>query len=160
MQIDHIFMMVQPDRRAELDLAARAGLIEAYRRVHPGQGTRNICYAFPDLYLELLWVEDPSAASSPAIQRTGLLERWRWRETGACPLGIAWRAAPAPFPTWPYTPPYLPDGMTIPVANDSDDLKQPLMFHSPGDAAPLQWPLERQGAFRHICGWAAGAGRR
>ncbi len=146
MDLDHIFIMIDPGRAD--DAALGLGLHEAYRRQHPGQGTRNICYALPDLFVEILWLDDRAAAESPAIARTSLSSRGRWRNTGACPLGVAWRGAAAPFPTWDFCPPYLPAGLTIPMACDSDDIQQPLLFRSPGSTTPRDWPVDRQGGLQ------------
>ena len=88
--IDHVFMLVEANG-PEMDGMASLGLIETYRRPHPGQGTQNVCYCFDNLYLELIWVDDEEAVRSNGIQRTGLYERSLWRTKGTCPFGIAWR---------------------------------------------------------------------
>ncbi|THF70941.1 hypothetical protein E7T06_05125 [Deinococcus sp. Arct2-2] len=154
--IDHVSMFIEPDG-PEIARMEAAGLVETYRRSHPGQGTRNVCYCFDNLFLELLWVDEPDAARSATIARTRLYERSLWRTNGACPFGIAWRRPslhPAlTVPTWTFTPPYLPDGMSIPVATDSDDVRQPMMFESPGAAAPIEWPPEKRGSLQHDAGF-------
>jgi hypothetical protein len=156
--IDHIFMFIEADG-PEIDGMASLGLVETYRRTHPGQGTQNVCYCFDNLFLELLWVNDPSEARSEAIKRSGLYERSLWRNNGTCPFGISWRRSqggPATeIPTWEFKPPYLPKGITIPVAIDSDDVRQPMMFESPGAAPPLEWPMEKRGPLQHRAGWGA-----
>lgn len=153
--IDHIFMLVDPGG-PEIAQMTELGLLETYRRVHTGQGTRNICYCFDNMFLELLWVDDPKAARSPTIKRTGLYERASWRSQEVCPFGIAWRTpASGTEPeilTWAFSPPYLPAGMTIDVAEDSDDLRQPMMFRSPGSAPPIDWLPEKRGGLQHGCG--------
>ncbi len=135
MQLDHVFLFVR-DLKAAEEIGRSLGLTETYRRDHVGQGTANICYCFENAFLELLVLTDRSQAESPAIARTGLARRASWRETGACPVGIAWRRdrqeAPPSFSTWQFRPPYLPDGMHIPVADESDDPTVPLLFQSPG----------------------------
>lgn len=52
--IDHIFMLVDPGG-PEIAQMTELGLLETYRRVHTGQGTRNICYCFDNMFLELLY---------------------------------------------------------------------------------------------------------
>ena len=64
--IDHILMFVEADG-LEIDNLASLGLVQTYRRIHPGQGTQNVCYCFDNLFLELLWVNDCDAARSDAI---------------------------------------------------------------------------------------------
>lgn len=157
-EIDHVFVFATEGD----DLVERLhslGLVETYRRAHPGQGTRNICYAFDNAYLEVLFLTSVDEAQSPAIRRTGLLERSLWREHGTSPFGIAWRPAPgtlaAPdFAEWAYCPPYLPETLAIPVAVDGDDPHLPMVFRFPGAAAPITWPAERRGRLQHRAGFA------
>lgn len=148
----HVFVFVEPEA-PEAKQLDDLGLRENCRRDHPGQGTANVCYCFDNAYLELLWVTDQAAVSSPIISRTGLAERADWQNNGANPFGIALRGInPAPYPTWDYTPPYLPDGVSIPVALSSDDPSQPLLFMSPGNARPDQWKDGRAGERQHAAG--------
>ncbi len=156
--IDHIFALIDP-AGPEIAQMEQLGLVETYRRVHPGQGTRNICYCFDNLFLELLWVDDTAAAMSPTIRRTGLYDRSLWRSSDVCRFGIAWRAPSSEtglaIPTWPYAPPYLPEGMAIAVARDGDDPRQPMMFQSPGSAPPSDWPFDRRGQLQRGNGLGA-----
>ena len=161
MAVDHIFVFVDP-AGPQIAALERIGLVETYRRRHPGQGTANVCYGFDNLYLELLWVTDEREVRSPAIRRTGLYERAQWSAGGTCPFGIAWRetsgGADFGLPTWDFTPPYLPEGMTIPVSADSDDPHQPFLFRSPGTSAPVDWPADRRGDLQSRAGLGAVAG--
>jgi predicted metal-dependent HD superfamily phosphohydrolase len=156
--IDHLFLFIEPDG-PEIDTLRRIGLAETYRRAHPGQGTANACFAFDNLFLELLWLTSEADARSPAIARTRLWERSRWSRKGACPLGIAIRGdlAEVGVPTWDYRPPYLsqvlPAGAGIPVATASDDPAVPMVFTSPGNAPPAQWPPERRGKLQQAAGF-------
>lgn len=151
MELDHIFMFVAPDSDA-IDRLSALGLVETYRRTHPGQGTTNVCYCFDNLFLELLWVTDSEEASSPLIKRTLLLERSQWVKNGANRFGIAWRGT-SDIEVWNFAPPYLPDGLHIPVAIDSDDLTQPMMFQSPGTLAPKDMPPTRRGVLQQPAGY-------
>lgn len=65
----------------------------------------------------------------------GLSERIRWEEPGACPFGLCFRAragaieeAPLPFATWPYRPPYLPPGATLPIVTPRGSRLEPRVF--------------------------------
>jgi Glyoxalase-like domain len=155
LMIDHIFVFVEPGG-TDAAMMGAMGFIETYRRTHPGQGTQNVCYCFDNLFIELLWVDDPVAAQSAPIRRTGIYDRSLWRTNGACPFGIAWRRSakhPAgTVPTWKYSPPYLPEGLSIPVATAGDDTRQPMMFESPGSLAPVDWPPEQRGSLQHSAG--------
>lgn len=154
MEIDHLFVFVAGDG-AEVEALQRLGLTATYRRDHPGQGTANACFAFDNLFLELLWLAREAEARSATIARTRLWERSRWPEQAVCPLGIAVRGdlAAAGVPTWDYRPPYLPEGMAIPVACASDDPTLPMVFVSPGKAAPAQWPDQQRGRLQQDAGF-------
>ena len=88
MELDHVFVMVDGEG-PESERMRALGLVETYRRSHPGQGTQNICYAFENIFLELLWIADADEARSLAIARTRLFERSRWRSEAACRFGVA-----------------------------------------------------------------------
>lgn len=154
-QLCHVVVFVRPGAPEAARLAA-AGMQESFRRRHPGQGTANVCYCFDNAYLELLWVDDWAEAQASPLGRARLAERARWRTTGACPFGLAVRledaATPLPFPAWDYRPPYLPAGMAIPVALSSADIRQPLLFRSPGHAPPVAWTDGRAGARQEAAG--------
>lgn len=151
MELDHLFVFVEPTSDVVQNLL-QAGLKETYRRAHPGQGTANFCFCFDNLYLECIYLVDAQEAASPAIRRTGLLERSAWRTNGSCPFGLAWRgesAQNAEIRCWDYRPPYLPAGMAIQVAEEGDDVRQPMMFTFEGATAPSSWPVARQNGLQH-----------
>lgn len=160
LDIDHLFLFIPPDG-PEIEALRRLGLRETYRRAHPGQGTANACFAFDNLFLELIWLTSEAEARSPAIARTRLWERSQWRDNRACPLGIAVRGdlAGAGVTTWAYRPPYLnqilPPGSGIAVATDSDDPAQPMAFASPGTQPPADWPEAQRGALQREAGFGA-----
>jgi hypothetical protein len=153
MEIDHIFMFVEPNG-PELEQFKALDLIETYRREHPGQGTANACFCFENVFIELLWIVNPAEALTPAIVRTGLEPRSRWRTAGTCPFGIAWRGgAKGLIETWDFAPPYLPHGVTIDVACDGDDPRQPMMFTFPGSQAPRNWVDTKRGQLQTKAGF-------
>ena len=155
MELDHVFVMVEKNG-PEADRLEQIGLTETYRRTHKGQGTANICYCFENLFLELLWIENETEACSNLIARTGLYNRSKWRSNKSNPFGLAWREEDDEHltsrPIWEFTPPYLPAGMSIPVSIDSDDLKQPFMFRSPGTSPPSAWSFDRRGKLQEAVG--------
>ena len=154
LSVDHFFLFIEPDG-PEIEALKRLGLTETYRRAHPGQGTANACFAFDNLYLELLWLTSEAEARSAPIARTRLWERSRWLTQGGCPFGIAVRGdlADAGMPTWDYRPPYLPEGMAIPVACASDDPAVPMVFVSPGHQNPVDWPEAQRGPLQRSAGF-------
>lgn len=160
MMIDHIFLFIEPEGR-EIDALRRLGLTETYRRAHPGQGTANACFAFDNLFLELLWVTNQAQVRGPLIARTRLWERSQWLCQDSCPFGVAVRGdlAGAGVSTWDYRPPYLAQilsaGGGIAVATDSDDPALPMVFVSPGKETPAQWPEERRGTLQQAAGFGS-----
>jgi Glyoxalase-like domain len=152
LELDHIFCFIAPDG-PEIDLLKDLGLHETYRRNHVGQGTANVCFAFENAFLELLWITDPLDAASSAIEQTGLLTRGQWRTKGSCPFGIAWRNGGKSIPIWAFAPPYLPAGVTIGVATDGDDAYQPMMFTFPGSTPPTDWESKRHKGFQRRGGY-------
>jgi Glyoxalase-like domain len=141
LELDHLFICVQPEA-PEAELLKEFGLIEGRRRSHPGQGTTNVCFLFQNAYLELLWLCNAQESQSPIVRPMGLWERCRWRETQACPFGIAFRRVASdslelPFTTWNYYAPFLPSGNAIAIANNSNNLAEPLIFMSPTFQNPL-----------------------
>jgi hypothetical protein len=152
MQLDHIFAFIDPAGSAIADLEAR-GLAVSYRRDHIGQGTANACFVFDNAFLELLWLTSETEARSPAIARTKLWERSQWQTMNTCPYGIAWRGGDQEIEIWPFAPPYLPNGVHIPVACDSDDPHLPMMFTFPGSTAPHDCPASKRVFPPHPGGW-------
>jgi Glyoxalase-like domain len=139
LELDHIFVCVDPEA-PEAQLLKDFGLTEGGRRIHRGQGTTNVCFFFHNAYLELLWLFDEDEIQSPTVRRMGLWERCRWKETQACPFGIAFRKAPnllnLPFSTWDYQAPYRPPEAPIQTATNSQNVSEPLIFISPAKQKP------------------------
>ena len=156
LELDHLFVCVEPGG-PEASLLDAVGLTQGTGNVHEGQGTQNVRYFFDNAYLELIWVHDPAETQHARTRPTGIWERCRWCETGACPFGVALRPAtgsdgPFPFATWTYRPLYLPAGVTIPVAANSDRLNEPLVFVATIGAAPSTYPAARRQPLDHPAG--------
>lgn len=153
--LDHVFVMAPPGGGRLLTRLVELGLVETYRRSHPGQGTANACFAFDNAFLEILWIEDAHQTRSPDITRCRFESRALGRRDH--PIGIAWRG-PLAVDTWSFRPPYLPaSGEAIQVAADSDRIGMPMLFTSPGTTAPMEWAPSRQGALQTAAGldWLA-----
>lgn len=132
-ELDHVFICA-PSGRSDLAALVDFGLF-GIEGMHPGQGTANISFLFENAYLEVLWRHDDRELSSAAVRPTGLWERLRWQETGACPFGIAIRRKPGQPAVemgvqWNYAAPFLPPGATIPVLSPPDAPSAPIVFVS------------------------------
>lgn len=161
LELDHVFVFVDESEampggglRARLDAL---GLVPSYERRHKGQGTANLCWCFDDAYLELLFVVDEAELRSPAVARNGFVDRSAGT-AGASPVGIALRGGALGVPSWPYRIAGFPPGMTIPVAEASDDVRLPFVFGSPGTARPDRWTDGRAGGRQSAAGFGEIAG--
>ena len=93
---------------------------------------------------------------------TRLAERAEWESYRTSPFGIAVRGGgldgALPFATWDYQAPY---GVTIPVAQASEDPQQPFLFQAPGGGErPDRWTDYRAGARQRPIGLAEIVGLR
>jgi hypothetical protein len=129
-ELDHVFLFV-PDERCATQMLAAAGLTVNYSRIHQGQGTRNLCACLDDMFIELLWLDGSPIA--PECERLRLAACGRGQGS---PIGVSWRG-PYEIACFEYAAPFLPTGMTIPVANASLDPELPLIFRSPGGTRPI-----------------------
>ena len=133
MELDHVFILCD-EGAPEAAALTRLGLREGSPNTHPGQGTACRRFFFANAYLELLWVDDVALAGREPVKRTRLLDRWALRRAGACPFGVILRAAfdkveaKPPFPTWRYTPPYMPEGLAIDIA-EGTPIGEPGIFY-------------------------------
>jgi hypothetical protein len=106
-ELDHVLFFTSPGAPV-VDRLVRAGFREGSRNTHPGQGTANRRLFFANAYLEFPFPVEHAELRSALVEPTGILARFE----GGCPLGVALRSTVpgphAPFPTWDFTPPYLP----------------------------------------------------
>jgi len=135
-ELDHLFLVV-PDEKTATTMMEDAGLRVNYRRVHPGQGTTNVCACLDDVFIELLWLD--GSEISDATEAITLSSRARGKGS---PIGISWRGL-SPFEnqiggTTPYFAPFMPEGVSIPVATASLDPRLPFVFRTPGGTPPIK----------------------
>lgn len=140
--LDHLFVCTS-NRTQALEALIAAGLSPGPRRVHKGQGTANDCFYFKNAYLELLWMHDEVEIRSSAVKPLCLWERIHWRQTGACPFGVAFRPMDGfelgSLEVWPYTAAYLSAGQTIPILSPRDSAEQTLVFLSMNPLPPSSY---------------------
>jgi hypothetical protein len=134
-----VFVAVTPGA-PDTSLLTSRGFEGGTPHAHPGQGTASTGVFFANAYVELIWLEDTDAAEAPAIRRTHLRERIDLGHE-ACPFGIGLRKSrdgqnKLPFSTWNYRPPYIPEGLSIPMGTNSDRLDEPLLFLLPWKRGP------------------------
>jgi glyoxalase-like protein len=152
-ELDHVFVVASAGA-PETDGLVASGFTEGSPNTHPGQGTACRRVFFENAYLELLWLEDLTEACSSRIERTGLAAR-AGNTAGASQVGICLRAVsgsptPLPIETWSYRPPYLSESVSIPMAVNSAELHEPLLFFLPSHSERQQQEYTHRNGTRLI----------
>ncbi len=133
-ELDHIFILSNVNAPSA-DKLLDAGIIEGAPNIHHGQGTTNRRFFFNNSMIECIWVHDADEANNERTKPTYLLPRWQGRKNTS-PFGICLRPTSdeqsPPFPSWDYTPQYLPDGISIQIANTVNQLEEPFLFFAAG----------------------------
>jgi hypothetical protein len=153
---DHLFICTSVEAPEATTLAA-LGLIEGAPNKHPGQGTACRRFVFRNFYVELLWVNDSSEATSPATRRTRLWERWSGRSSGACPFGFCFRPTAdghrgPPFASWDYHPAYLPDPLCLHIGTNIDVLNEPMLCGLTFARRPDSYSGAKRQSIDHLLG--------
>jgi Glyoxalase-like domain len=129
-ELDHLFLF-KPSELCAREMMTKAGLRVNYTRTHKGQGTRNLCACLDDIFLELLWLD----GSDILTQCNQITLAARGRGEGS-PIGVSWRGQ-CELDCIEYAAPFLPAGVTIPVARASLDAELPFVFRTPGGTRPI-----------------------
>jgi len=138
-KLHHFFILTHPGA-PQADHLSDIGLIEGSRNDHPGQGTANRRFFFPNSTLELLYVRDGNEAANGRGSRLRFPERSV--NAKASPFGLIVRTTvgttDAPFPGWRYCPEYFRADQCFHVGENSDLLEEPLCI-----CMPLNLPLSK-----------------
>lgn len=137
---DHIFVWVS-EEAPEAAALEKLGLYTD-RRVnkHTGQGTASIVFYFENAYLELIWVDDEGVAAKKDNEAGGgavhMVERSRWRQTGASPFGVGLHGRAGvtdaiPFATRKYWAEWMKPDTFIEFATSSSNAREPMCFVVP-----------------------------
>jgi len=134
-ELDHLFICVS-EEAPEADRLIEFGLTEGPRNTHPGQGTANRRFFFQKGMIELLWLCDEGEAKTDLVAPTRLFERLHHGKTGASPFGLIFRPTrqgetARPFDCWEYRPPYLPEGMSFYIGENSTVTEEPFLAYIP-----------------------------
>ena len=153
LELDHIFVCVADENNAVRTLT-KFGLNLSPRRIHSGQGTANRVAFFDNAYLELLLQNNDEDLQSQVVQTVSLWERMQWKYTGASPFGVAFRFIAdvephIPIPTRPYDAPFLPPGISMPIATPQDYIREPLIFFSLVAEAPINLDRIKPSSLEH-----------
>ena len=147
-ELDHVFVVVQPGAAAEVAALRSAGLTVASRVAkHPGQGTASQAVFFENAYLELIWVD--SSVAIDAEHTTAA--RWfrdaaMWRTSGHSPFGLGLRRLPGDTAALP-----------VPVERESAEWLEPgtayELLRQPGDSLAAEFFVVP--ASRSVPNWIA-----
>ncbi len=154
-EIDHLFV-TGPVGCEPLDRVIAGGFREGPPNTHPSQGTACRRLFFDESYIEFIWLEDRADAESDAVRPTRLGERADV-ESGASHFGICLRSTieageSLPFATWDYEPPYLPEGVSIPIGRNAERLDEPLLFFLPPGGRRRNFVVDHPNGARSISG--------
>lgn len=131
-ELDHFLILAAPGA-PEANLVCDIGLIEGPANDHPGQGTANRRFFFPNTGLELGYVRDAVEAANGCASGLRIVDRYE--QEGASPFGLIVRASDdstgEPFPGWRYCPEYFEDQQCFHVGNNSEQLEEPLCVCMP-----------------------------
>lgn len=135
MKIDHLLICIDaPEKTTQI--LTDFGLIEGEPNSHFGQGTSNRRFYFNNIYLELLYLDDPKAAQSPLTEPTKIYHRFFPKTTTTSPFGVCFYADDSTeknskfnlnqFSNWIYKPKYLPSPLKMDILNAP--ISEPMYF--------------------------------
>jgi len=155
-ELDHLFIWTDPGAPAAQKLID-FGLAEGSPNVHPGQGTANRRFFFHNAMLELLWVHDLAEAQNALTAPTTLGDRFLQRNQTASRFGLCLRrtgveANALPFAGWDYRPDYLPEHLSVWVADNAMRLSEPFLFFLSFGGRPDAKPIAQQPPMEHPAG--------
>lgn len=89
-ELDHVFIVVEPGGAAGIAALESAGLtMRSEPTKHEGQGTASVAAMFENGYLELIWVDTTvSVDSEHATTHAWFRRAEAWRENGHSPFGF------------------------------------------------------------------------
>ncbi|MFZ0063728.1 MAG: VOC family protein [Pyrinomonadaceae bacterium] len=133
-ELDHVFVVVQPGAAAEIAALQSAGLTVGSRVAkHPGQGTASRAVLFENAYLELIWVDSSVAVNAEhASAAQWFRDAAAWRTSGHSPFGLGLRRLPGDTAALP-----------VPVKRESAEWLEPgtayELLRQPGDSVAAEF---------------------
>lgn len=155
--LDHFFI-ITPAGGAIGDRIKALGLEESFSRDHPGQGTSNRRFLVSNSMLELIWVRDKNEALNGPGRKLNFPERASEMgaiSNSASPFGLVFTqndmtASVAPFAGWDYQPDYFEPPNAFRVADNSDDITEPLCICAPNINDNSNAKISTVGPFQFI----------
>jgi hypothetical protein len=142
-EVDHIFLVVQPGAVSEAAALRKAGFTVSDRVTrHEGQGTASVSAIFQNMYLELLWV-DSSVSLNPEnkLDAQHFRRAADWRNSGVSPFGVGLRksadSVTLGLPGKSYSAPWMRPGTAIELLRQNPEELD--LFVVPGYMSLPQW---------------------
>jgi hypothetical protein len=155
MDLDHIFICVSKGAHEARELID-FGLIEGSSNVHPGQGTANRRFFFHNVFLELLYLDDATAAKSDVTANTGLYERCSFLNDASA-FGFCFKPSDQAqhkpsFKSWQYKPVFFPEPNCVEVA--CAPYHEPMWFFisflGPANPAKQKEPIHHEVSLQYL----------
>jgi len=145
-ELDHVFVVVQPGGEAEIAALESAGLTVASRVAkHPGQGTASRAVLFENAYLELIWVDSSVAIDAEhASSAQSFRDAAAWRTSGHSPFGLGLRRLPGdtaalPVPVKRETAEWLESGTAYELLRQPSESAAADFFVVPASRSVPNW---------------------
>ncbi|HEX6627837.1 MAG TPA: hypothetical protein VF105_07780 [Gemmatimonadaceae bacterium] len=144
-ELDHVYVIVQPGGVSEIAALKSAGLQVAPPHQHDGEGTTSVAALFDNAYIELMWLDStlsvtPEHAESVAQFRQAA----DWRVSRHSPFGIGLRRLPGEtkefaFPIKRESAPWIDSVAAYEILNQPADSLAVDLFVVPCAAAVPSW---------------------
>jgi Glyoxalase-like domain len=146
LELDHIYVVVQPPASRGAEALRRAGMVvDTTVERHEGLGTASIAAFFDNAYLELLWVDSGTSVDSIHLADLADLRRAAdWRTSGGSPFGLGLHVvtgslADLPIPGRRDPAPHLgPDAFYL-LLRQPEEQTAADVFVMPPKAAATSW---------------------
>lgn len=145
-ELDHVFIVVEPGGAAGIAALESAGLtVRSEPSKHEGQGTASVAAMFENGYLELIWLDSTVPVDSGhAATHAWFRRAERWRENGHSPFGIGLHRLPGdtaalPVPVRLEAADWLPPGSAYELLHQPSDTLAADFFVVPAATAVPTW---------------------
>ncbi|HKR10170.1 MAG TPA: nucleoside hydrolase-like domain-containing protein, partial [Gemmatimonadaceae bacterium] len=143
LELDHVYMVVQPGGVKEIDALKSAGFYIAPPQKHDGEGTTSVAALFDNAYLELMWLDSTlSITADHAAAAQQFRDAAAWKTSRHSPFGIGLRRLPGEtgsfaFPIKRESAPWIDADAAYEILNQpADSLAVDLFVVPPGAAVP------------------------
>ena len=147
-ELDHVYVIVQPGGASEIAALKSAGFQIAPPQKHEGEGTTSVAALFDNAYVELMWLDSTlSVTPEHAASAQQFREAAAWRVSRHSPFGIGLRRLPGDtmefaFPIKRESAPWIDSVAAYEILNQPADSLAVDLFVVPRAAAVPNW-IER-----------------